>query len=171
MIEKLNIHTAFIPVNEKINIFFSTRLKIGQKFMLPAELWPLKKNFQNNIFCESFDNFWLFTLLEGQNFKLFAKNFFVQQKYLFSSRRLKIGQKFVFPAEFWPLKKIFQNNIFVNFLHFFGIFWYFLVCHSLSGRKFRTFCPKIFYRPKYAQKFCIGQKLARNLCIRSYFGT
>ena len=65
--------------------------------------------------------------------------------------RSKIGQKFLYPAIFWTLKNILDDLvIFDTFWVYFDIF---LSYHSFSGRKFRAFSPKIFFRLKYAQKF------------------
>ena len=89
-------------------------------------------------------DFWLWIRLEGRNFGRFVKIFFRPKKYAFSDRRLKIGQKFRFPAEFWPFAK-FSN------MPFLGDFSKFLTLDVARGQKFRAFCQKFFS----AKKICI----------------
>jgi len=89
-------------------------------------------------------DFWLWIRLESRNFGRLVKKFFRPKKYAFSGRRSKIGQKFLFPAEFWPFAK-FSNMLFL------GDFSKFLTLDVARGQKFRAFCQKFFS----AKKICI----------------
>ena len=102
------------------------------------------KNFRIGDFRVIFQNFWLRDWLEGRNFRRIVQNFFGRKKYIFSGHKPKIGQKFLFPAEFWPFAK-FSN------MPFLGDFSKFLTLDVARGQKFRAFCQKIFS----AKKICI----------------
>jgi len=74
----------------------------------------------------------------------FTQNFIGQIKYVFSVRRSKIGQKFLSPAEIWPLEEF-------SITLFWAYFSKILTLEVAGGPKFRAFCPKFFP----AGKICI----------------
>ena len=110
-----------------------------------------------------FQKFWLWKWPEGRKFRRFLRNFFRLKKYIFSARKLKIGQKFLFPAEIWLFEKFI-------ILAFWGFFSKILTLEVAGGPKIRAFCPKFFS----ANKICIfwpeTKKSARNFYFRPKFG-
>ena len=52
-----------------------------------------------------FTSFFVLQRFQSGNFWRFSQKFFGREKYLFSDQKPQIGQKFLFPAEFWRFEK------------------------------------------------------------------
>ena len=93
----------------KICIFLAEKQIPARNFSFRTNFGCLKK-FVECDFCAFFENFWFWTWTDVPNFVRYGKNFF--------GRRQKIGQKFLFPAEFCPLEKIFKIQVLCIFKNF-----------------------------------------------------
>ena len=91
----------------------------------------------------------------GRKFRPFSSKIFYQLQYAqkFPSPKNR-PEIFLYPAIFWTLKILEHFKIFYIFWVYFDIFF---AGYSFSGRKFQAFCPKIFFWPKYAQKFTLAK--------------
>jgi lambda repressor-like predicted transcriptional regulator len=85
-------------------------------------------------------------VIKVQNSDEFTPKIFWPEKYISSDQKPKIGQQFLFPAEFWPFEKFL-------ILTFWSVFSKILTLEVAGEPKFRAFCPKIFWPEKYI--FCV----------------